>query len=79
MRKIVNMNITRIVNYINPDLQVVFPEFTDIPRIDSKTGMDILENYRTPENISNLPRDKLLNLTKKEGRNHYSAEEDHNQ
>jgi transposase len=75
MREIINTNITRLVNYINADLQVVFPEFTDIFSIDSKTGMAILENYTTPDNLYNIRKEKLLTLMKKEGRNHYSTED----
>ena len=73
MREVITVNVTRIVNYINADLTVVFPEFTDLLTIDSKTGMAILEKYTTPDNIITLSKDKLLNLVKKEGRNHYSA------
>ena len=73
MREVITVNVTRIVNYINADLTVVFPEFTDLLTIDSKTGMAILEKYTTPDNITALSKDKLLNLMKKEGRNHYSA------
>ncbi len=75
MREIITISITRIVNYISADLEVVFPEFTDFMAIDSKTGMAILENFTTPYNISSLSMDKLLNLMKKEGRNHYGAED----
>ena len=73
MRKMITINVTRTVNYINADLTVVFPEFTDLLAIDSKTGMTILEKDTTPDNITALSKDKLLNLMKKGRRNHYSA------
>jgi transposase len=75
MREIITVNITRIVNYINADLEIIFPEFTELLAIDSKTGMAILEKFTTPYNISTISKDKLLNLMKKEGRNHYSMED----
>ena len=70
MREIVTVNITRIVNYINTDLEVVFPEFIELLAIDSKTGLAILKKFTTPNYIFSLSKDKLLNLMKKEGRNH---------
>ncbi len=75
MREVITANVTRIVNYITADLEVVFPEFTDLVVIVSKKGMEILENFITLDNISSLSKGKLLDLKKKEGGNHYGVED----
>ncbi len=75
MRDIVNKNITRISNCIHADLSVVFPEFTDVMAIDSKTGMAIQERFTTPQNICSVSTEEMFNVMKKEGRSHYSEED----
>ena len=74
-REIILRNVTRITNHIHADLNVVFPEFTDVMALDSKTGMAILEKYTVPENITKLTTGKLLGFMQKAGRNHFGIKD----
>lgn len=75
MRDLINGNITRIANYINADLAVVFPEFTRVVSIETKTGMAILERYTLPSVISQLSPATLMDFARKNG-NYKFREED---
>lgn len=46
-------NITRIRNQIKSDIAAIFPEYPYYDEIDSKTSLDILEKYTTPEMLMN--------------------------
>lgn len=77
-KEIILKNVTRISNHIEADLTVVFPEFSSIMSIGSKTGMAILEKYTTPETISELDPEKLLKFMQKNGRNHFKLRDAQN-
>ena len=53
----------------------VFPEFSNLLNVGSSTGMAVLEEYSTPDVIANTYPDKVLNVIRKVGRNHYSGED----
>jgi transposase len=73
--EIIQRNATRITNHIQADITAVFPEFTSVMAIDSKTGLAILEKYTVPENIAKLDPEKLLKFMQKNGRNHFDLED----
>jgi len=74
-RKIVIKNITAIKNYISSDLTVIFPEFTDLYDIDSASGMAILYEYTTPDNIVKADKESISKLIKMASKGHYKTED----
>lgn len=67
----IKKNATRLMNQIKSDLAAVFPEYPFYEDIDSKTSMEILGKYTTPEIIRNTPISDLLAAMGKASRNHY--------
>ena len=67
--EIIRRDITRITNHIQADITAIFPEFTSVVAIDSKTGIAILEKYTVPENIARPDPEKLLKFMQMNGRN----------
>lgn len=55
-------SITTITNMIGSDLAAVFPEYTGMFAIDSKTSLKILEKYGTPGNIRKADQNDLFAL-----------------
>jgi len=74
-RKIVIKNITAIKNYIDSDLTVIFPEFAELYDIDSATGMAILYEYTTPDNIVKADKENISKLIKMASKGHYKTED----
>ena len=72
--EIVKRNITRIANYINSDLAVVFPEFCNIMSIESKTSLVILEKYTLPSVIFRHSPSDLVGNARKNGNYKFSKE-----
>ena len=68
-------NITRVRNQIKSDIAAIFPEYPYYDEIDSKTSLDILERYTTPEMLLDAPISELSSLIDRASRHHYGMEE----
>ena len=71
-------NTTRISNQIKSDLAEVFPEYPFYGDIDSKTSLEILGMYATPEAINAIPLDEMAAVLRKASKGHFSVEEARN-
>lgn len=68
---------TVITNMIGSDLAAVFPEYTGIFEIGSKTSLRILEKYATPENMRDAGQGELFALMNT-GKGHYKIHDARN-
>lgn len=68
-------NITRVRNQIKSDIAAIFPEYPYYDEIDSKTSLDILEKYTTPEMLMNAQISELSSLIDRASRHHYGMKE----
>lgn len=71
-------NMTRISNQIKSDMVALFPEYPFYEDIDSRTSLEILKTYATPEAINAAPMDEIVAVLKKASRGHFKMEEAQN-
>ena len=71
----IKCNVTRITNLIKSDLAAVFPEYPFYEDIDSKTSLEILRRYATPESIVAAPLDEIVELLRKASKGHFGVKE----
>lgn len=68
---------TATINMIGSDLTAVFPEYTGMFEIESKTSLKILEKYATAENIRDADLNELFALMNT-GKGHYRIDDARN-
>ena len=71
-------NITRITNQVKSDLAAVFPEYPYYEDVDSKTSLEILERFTTPEILRNSSPDDIAAILKSASRGHFNREDANN-
>lgn len=68
-------NITRITNQIKSDLAAVFPEYPYYDDVDSKTSLEILDRFTTPEIIRKSSVEDITSILKSASRGHFDRED----
>lgn len=71
----ISKNIRRTTNQIKADIAAVFPEYPLYESLCSRTSMEILDRYATPEAIRNSSMDDLLATMKSASKNHFKKED----
>ena len=71
-------NITRISNQTKSDLVAVFLEYPFYEDIDSKTSLEILKRYATPEAMNAAPLYEIVAVLKRASKGHFKTEETQN-